>query len=348
MFQQRIKNSFKFLKWLSENYPIKLKHASLVFIGLFFLFISCHKNHSNTITWQKLVSPFQGQLLSIGFYKDTGFVLGLNSDVGNYYNALMRTTDKGATWKLQPFPVPEPGGVGLLFVYNPNLLFACKDGIFKSTDEGISWIATDSNYNSIMNLTNGVYFFSSTIGITVMGGTIYKTIDGGNHFNPIYDEQSGVTLQSLQFVSDNVGYVKGGSPRIDYGFVLKTTDQGSSWNKYPFTYGFISTLYFVNVNIGFCLAAQDIYETTDGGSTWHKKNDGPVGMNEGGKLFFINENEGFLIIPSGDILHTSNAGRDWNLEYSERGLQLNDIIADEEQNVFVIGENGLVLIRNHL
>jgi photosystem II stability/assembly factor-like uncharacterized protein len=109
----------------------------------------------------------------------------------------------------------------------------------------------------------------------------------------------------------------------------------------------MNTLYFISASVGYCLVTQDIYKTTNGGNTWIKKNNQPVGQNNGGKLLFINENEGFLMTAYGEIYYTGNAGKNWSLEHLESGLQLNDIATDGNDNIFVVGQNALILFRNH-
>ncbi len=251
------------------RYILSLFYSSFIV----FIFTTCHKHHLNQVDpWQKLTSPFGGQLMGIQFIdSDTGYILGLNTEVGNRYNAILRTTDKGNTWREQIFPEPEPGGVGRIFTYNSGLIFASKDGIFKSIDGGSSWIITDTNYNSVMNLTNGIYFFDPQNGLTIKGELIYKTTDGAKHFDEIYYDPSGSTLKELQFVSGSSGYIRGGNLQSNLGFLLKTSDKGNTWKNIPFNYGFLNTMFFINENIGYCLVTQDIYKTTDGGNTWVKK-----------------------------------------------------------------------------
>lgn len=171
------------------------------------------------------------------------------------------------------------------------------------------------------------------------GGTILKTIDGGEHW---VQKTSGTVqdLLKLQFVNSMIGYAVGSS-----GTLLKTIDGGENWtainigittNLFGLTLLNENTFYisgenglvkmtidggnsftsknitsdqsvksiqFLNDLVGY---AQDDYvlkKTTDGGTTWTT-----VETNDStSSFYFLNENIGFIHL-SGGIYKTTDGG----------------------------------------
>lgn len=79
-----------------------------------------------------------------------------------------------------------------------------------------------------------VFFLNTTTGFLVAGqlgesGSIYKTIDGGQSWDLNFSTDR--SLYAINFLNDSVGYAVG--ERL---ILLKTFDQGVSWEDYQFPY----------------------------------------------------------------------------------------------------------------
>jgi len=90
--------------------------------------------------------------------------------------------------------------------------------------------------------------------------------------------EEGSYLKSAHFINDSVGFTSGGK-RDEEGYIFKTTDGGTSWNKTtPIKPRCIYDIHFINDTVGF--AGGDflyLLTTTDGGDNW---NHYPYGNND--------------------------------------------------------------------
>src|SRR5215471_1587124 len=152
----------------------------------------------------------------------------LNATVGlavglSFSNAaIMRTTDGGATWTVQP--VDADSLYGVTFV-DPNRAIAVGGGVILGTDDGgITWTR-----RYVRSLRPGTFlsvsFGDANIGMAVSnpsGGAIWRTTDGGYNWAKVYD--SPFELYAVSMVSTTV------STAVGYaGTILRTTDGGESW-----------------------------------------------------------------------------------------------------------------------
>lgn len=128
-----------------------------------------------------------------------------------------------------------------------------------------NWVVT---YSGQPNALKSVYFINSSTGFIVGTNVFLKTIDGGNNW---LFSSSRFNLQSVYFLNSQTGFVGGSSN--DSGFVLKTTDNGSTWSN--FYLGFYSWVY------------------------------------EYGNLFFKDNNTGYLVHPYKGYYRTTNTGLFW-------------------------------------
>lgn len=135
--------------------------------------------------------------------------------------------------------------------------------------------------------------------------------------NGVHWQQTAATftqvdrIMSIAFPQKQIGYAGGGS-----GLVYKTTNAGQTWERNAdSTYRFsqIFKLHFFTVDSGyFCGSAYSsstIFRTTDGGRYW-KQLPTPVN-NTMYSMHWDNFKSGWAVGTSGKILHTTNAGDNW-------------------------------------
>lgn len=129
----------------------------------------------------------------------------------------------------------------------------------------------------------------NTIYLGYNGGGLFKTIDGGTNWEPIFDDQPSLTISKVVVDPNdsNILYVGTGEPDISGYLVLgaglfKSTDGGNSWQSLNFQDRTIITDISLNKEkpeeivistMGNPIIKDEdrgIYKSTDGGNTWVK------------------------------------------------------------------------------
>lgn len=172
-----------------------------------------------------------------------------------------------------------------------------------------------------------IYFVDAQTGWVISReGEMYKTTDGGEQWEKIYD-QPDYFFRSLEFLDDQVGFA-GTLSQI----VLYTDDGGATWtniiDRIPHSINGLCGLDHVGQNVygvGVWYKPAFFVKSTDAGASWTFKDlshlaDGLVDVH------FFNENEGVAagIIESegGVILRTVDGGENWEqVHNTNRGLE---------------------------
>lgn len=237
--------------------------------------------------------------------------------------------------------------------------------ILKTTNGGSSWTIQPSGTASDLF---GLDFVDNNVGY-VVGGldqtlecyAILKTTDGGESWlrKPLPDGYTyWSSLNTVEFVDANTGWIGIGYGDMNKGKIYKTTDGGDTWVlQYVGTvekisavqkdnYGFddgngIRSIYFKDINNGYAISgtigyARSIITTTDGGASWIQKcyeweSDGllSVYVNDSGK--------GWAVGFAGIIYITENNGNSWSQILS--GVQSYFYSGDDIYSVFCLNEN---------
>ncbi|MFA6923494.1 MAG: YCF48-related protein [Bacteroidales bacterium] len=235
---------------------------------------------------------------------------------------------------------------------------------------------TAANYTSVK-------FVNTDTGYVVgSGGTILKTINGGNNW---IKQNSGITSNSFYsvfFNNSSTGYVSG-----EGEIILKTTDEGTNWvcqNSVSYLTRKFSQIFFPNSNIGYAVGSYKgkIFKTTNGGTNWVQQISGTtrslssvyftdintgyiVGLNDtilkttdGGNnwikqtsatsksltfIYFQNSNIGYAVGGSGAIIKTTDGGTDWAIQTSVTTNILNSIYFSDPNTGFAVGNNGTII-----
>jgi photosystem II stability/assembly factor-like uncharacterized protein len=108
-------------------------------------------------------------------------------------------------------------------------------------------------------------------------GNVYKTTDGGAHWDSITPPTGNISYFAIQFVDANTGFISGHSGAGQDTMVFeKSTDGGTTWvdikhNLFAGGVPPLTTIHsfsFVNANLGYLVMSNKIFKTTDGGNTW--------------------------------------------------------------------------------
>ncbi|HSG26952.1 MAG TPA: YCF48-related protein, partial [Candidatus Krumholzibacterium sp.] len=157
---------------------------------------------------------------------------------------------------------------------------------------------------------NGVYFPTASVGYVVgSGGAIYKSTDSGVTWN---QQTSPVTtnLYDVFFTSATEGWAVGAS-----GVIIHTTD-GINWNLHAQS-GLLTTL---DINSIFFLGSygwmggdsEDIFRSTDGGTTWYLS--AALGSNseiEG--ISFVDTLTGYAAVDGDMVAYPTDGGLSYTL-----------------------------------
>ncbi len=155
---------------------------------------------------------------------------------------IIKSTDGGATWMPQTLP-PRFGGASGLTVFalaidaqTPQTLLAASNrGLFKTTNGGAAWSML---LNGLPPPETGA-FFSGHLAISrtqsavalfhlngFNGAGFYKTVDGGNNWQLLFNTNSSVSSNALIIdpTNANIAYASTNAG------LLKTTDGGATWS----------------------------------------------------------------------------------------------------------------------
>lgn len=276
--------------------------------------------------WSKVGNIYAGETISDIYFTD-GIKGYATTDLGVY-----RTADAGSTWT----KTNNDSGFVNIAANGPNALFLSQTKYTYYTGNNglnIQKIPYD-NFEGI-GFQEAFYSSSNTV-YMVSVIELWKSINGGLSFDPLYNFQTGDGGSNLFFVNDLQGWASrdhklyktenGGvnwtisatlTHRLgpicfvntDLGFycdnskVFKTTNSGASWtNIISFPSAFMVTdIQFVNELTGYCCAGTKIYKTTDGGRTWIV--DVALGEKEINEIFFLDEHNGWACGKYGYVLH---------------------------------------------
>ncbi len=221
----------------------------------------------------------------------TGFIGGAEGAFG----IVLKTTDAGVSWNNV---YRDSLSITCLHFINQNTGFgAGYNGTFiKTTNSGNNWTKSNINFQIFGN-TNDIYFINESTGFLARSG-LYKTTDNGLNWNRV----SIYTIVSIQFIG-NIGYALSSTG----GNFMKSTNLGDNWVNYTIEGSNKKDLFFINTETGWINTGNIIRKTTNGGVNWavQNTNENSIAVNS---IFFINENQGWVVGDYGGMMRTTNGG----------------------------------------
>ena len=227
--------------------------------------------------WYGVYVPISGDLLSIAFIGQSGWVSAYDYGSKHLYN--VHTTDAGQTWADRP-AATDAGSVDRFLPTGPDTCWGWRDlgnsapksQLLSTTDGGVTWTGnaawTTKGYNqpqagSFLNAQTGWFVDSFT-------SKVYRTTDGGGSWAESSPAPPGYAsyLANIDFVSATTGWVAGGD-----GFVTRTTDGGQTWAPVAsIPVRELDSIDFASAAVGWATGTNGthdtIWHTTDGGVTW--------------------------------------------------------------------------------
>lgn len=253
------------------------------------------------------------------WYRDVEFTVNNTVYVSAEGNTLMKSTDGGNTFVVM---ANKESGSTLTFINDLTGFSSSSGGILKTTNGGNNW-------RYIQAPVDYVYDFSSdpqTILYGLKDNKVYISSDLGESWSFSLTAYPNNTFFSVQFPSNNIGFVVGYKPTLfNYGRIHKTTNGGLSWDTIPTNFRFRTrSIYFINENTGFIQTDQYrqlILKTTNSGLSWDTVSNL---ANQSQQFRFFDNNTGYLQ-GQFEIMLTTNQGENWQSILTHHQLFLKDL-----------------------
>ena len=297
---------------------------------------SCDRAEKTTITWEYLTANTAAHLEQIIFDQDgIGHIVGGDTWILGVYG---KSVDGGATWNFDSLTNKR--------LYD--LSFDDQNNGYAAGIDGQVWFLPDGEdwqffRTGIWQPHRGLAFWNPEMGITVSGhgfanGYIQRFDPG---FKVVQLDSLVHELADIRFSDEQTIHIAG------YGVVLRSDDQGKTWNQLDVEGDFFQEMQFLDANTGYMVGSTgSVLKTTDGGQNWNfvrKGNSWTLSDAPFKALFFLDEAIGYLAGDRGTLWLTKDGGDSW--------IEVNNLpeenfldISIFENKGYLVGENG-VLIR---
>ncbi|MCT4629593.1 YCF48-related protein [Winogradskyella sp.] len=219
----------------------------------------------------------------------------------------------------QRHPLKNISNITEMHVSNDQTIFALDatttiNKVLISTNNGQSYIRVPSLE------AKDIHMLTDDLGYLVASNKLIKTADKFETVEQFTLDNYG--FSNVFFLNENLGFVSGGSGRID-----KTTDGGLTWQQLTTgTTQPIKDVYFIDENNGFaCGEDRTFISTTDGGNTWNEIILPIEDYWTLNKIYFINSNQGIIVGSGGHMFNTSDGGITWTEATSGTTRHINDV-----------------------
>ena len=282
-------------------------------------------------------SVYQNLLCAKFFNANTGYI-GVQAVRG-----IVKTTNGGQSFDTVQIVPSGSGTANAICFLNQQTGFVAGSSVFKvqrTTNGGANWsmmpnLGTSTLYAIHAWDTANVIIGGST------SGKLFKTSTSGAVWDTI---ALGVTntIYNIKFINSTTGYLCGSSALFRY-----TTNGGVNWSglNLPTT----ASLYSIAVSgtdvyvSGYTSATQDMFKTTDNGTTWSTISFAGAASITGFNTYSMDKsgNNFILVGTYGEIIRTTNLGANWtSLVYRRSVANLTDIYANNGGRVIAVGVNN--------
>jgi len=257
------------------------------------------KTVNGGLYWNPQSSGFHYNLKALSFpSNDTGYIA---ADSGIF----LKTINGGDNWIRLNSVISDINFSSVFFLNNyEGYLGGDYSKLLRTTNGGVDWDSIDYDGNFIKS----IFFININKGWIILGydnlGTeqVKKTFDGGLNWIVQYGT---TTLNKLFFLDSLVGWTVGlgSGPSI-----FKTKSGGNIWSPCVLcNVGEVSSVFFINDNIGWLTSYGSIRSTSNGGSNWiNYQNLQNTQMKH--DIVFTDSLTGWVVGDSGTILKTTTGG----------------------------------------
>jgi hypothetical protein len=243
---------------------------------------------------------------------------------------------------------PDPGvgfnsiGIGL----NDESIFVCDEGrIYVSDHLCVSGYILFTVQGE-PDLNDMTFFYTPDVGNIIVGnnGTLIRLTPDfqiDNLFNP-------AGSYNLNAISDP-DFISFDDPIIavgDMGTVIKSIDSGLNWVQlnFPFTYN-LKDCYISGNAIFVSGDDYSLFSTTDDGKTWVPRGPGLQKLSGSqssyNRIYFYDDNLGFVGGPHGLILKTTDGGDNWEIKVAQGFSEVYDLYFISQDSGAAVGPGGV-------
>lgn len=287
--------------------------------------------------WVPQSSGVRVMLHSVHFHsQDSGYACG---EAGT----LLRTTDRGATWKPVSTGAKDTALIEVLFLNSREGLVLGESGYLARTgDGGETWTRIAPGGESmLMSLGwNG----DGRVFVGNLKGAILVSEDAGRSWSPAVANGLGANdvATHYHFHTPDLGYA------LSSQGVLETGDGGRTWNlalsirspNHP-SGVVLTAIFFITPSEGLVAGPyySTIARTTDRGRTFTK-----VSATSANAVFFPAADTGYAACHGGKIFRSVDRGATWNLhkDIGREGVILSDLHFTGPASGFAVGDSGAI------
>lgn len=287
------------------------------------------------------LSP-SAHLQGVHFLDDrNGWVVGSMWERGEIFGFVFRTRDGGQSWTVSTFSGEFVRMMMVDYVYfrSPDVGWLSMTGdvglegkaLMHTTDGGETW-------EKQMDMSvAAIYFHDDREGWAVSGGQILHSLDGGETWETQYKGENWLWLEDVYFINQNDGWAVGA-----HGVILHTTDGGETWRNQSEFIGALYAVDFINPRNGWVVGNSTM--RTHNGNSWTVVNGPDISsLYISWDVEFVNSYVGWIILSS-RILHTSDSGLTWTLQFEDKTkgvLQAASFVNEDEG--WVVCTNGEIM-----
>ena len=156
-------------------------------------------------------------------------------------------------------------------------------------------------------------------------------LHAGGKWNVVKDLDMDWTFSAAAFLDSQEGWIAGGSPFDQTGYIGHTRDGGKTWEQVETPIETTLTdIYFLDKKNGWAVGQQGmIVGTTNGGKRWDVQTSKVGNWLKG--VHFVSPKIGYAVGMSETVVQTNNSGKQWNVLH---GGEIASAVGDEETIVF--------------
>jgi len=188
--------------------------------------------------------------------------------------------------------------------------------------------------------------------INAYGDTVYINAVAPSHGDEFTIKTIKLkNLNSVYFITEEVGWAAGGYTSADSsnGFMVRTSDEGGTWDPQEVPQYEITSAYFVNPYLGWASTRKSevmtgncvILKTTNGGDDWVINLE--LINQELYDVFFIDNDFGWVVGSNGLIYRTNDGGENWSPGTSGTNVILRSVYFNDYSTGWVVGDRGVIL-----